>query len=56
VDRIATEGEERVMGNLKRKAAQSIDMFDKLVSNMKQSKTIERVNHHVKELETPSWL
>jgi len=56
VDRVATEGEERVMGNLKRKAMQAGEMFDQLVANMHQSQQIDRVNNHTNNMELPKWM
>ena len=56
VDVIATEGESRVLSNLKRKAAQAEMMFDVLVREMNNGLTVKRENKHTEKLEVPSWL
>lgn len=56
VDVIATEGEARVLSNLKRKASQAAAMFDVLVREMNNGMNIERENKHKNKLELPSWL
>lgn len=56
VDVIATEGEARVLSNLKRKASQAAAMFDVLVREMNNGMNVERENKHNKKMELPSWL
>jgi hypothetical protein len=56
VDLILTEGQQRVMDNLKRKANQADDMFDMLVSQMEWAEKIAKENKHIKSEEVPSWL
>jgi len=56
LDVIATEGESRVLANMRRKADQSAVMFDKLVVNMNAAVKVERVNKMTKQMEVPSWL
>ena len=56
VDIIATEGESRVLSNLKRKARQAEMMFEILVKEMNRSVGIQRENKHKKEMELPTWL
>ena len=55
-DLVATEGEELVLGNLKRKADQASKMFDKLVEEMARAVRVERENIYTKKAEVPSWL
>jgi SNF2 family DNA or RNA helicase len=56
VDVIATEGEQRVMANLKNKAHKADMMFEALIQEMNQSTRIKRSNEYVKKVEVPSWL
>jgi SNF2 family DNA or RNA helicase len=56
VDVIATEGEVRVIGNMKRKADHADAMFAKLVEHMNNATKIEQENKMVKTMEVPSWL
>ena len=56
VDLVLTEGEIRVMRNMRRKADQAEKMFDALVREMNRGTTIKRENTHIKALEVPSWL
>lgn len=56
VDVIATEGEDRVLGNMRRKATQAAEMFEQIVKEMNQSERIERVNYHTNNMELPTWL
>lgn len=55
-DVISSEGESGVLANLNRKAAQTEQMFAKLVELMVQELRIEQVNRHTKIQEVPSWL
>jgi hypothetical protein len=57
VDIVATEGERRVVENLKRKATQADRMFDALLEHMKDALQIKRTEHnHDTETEIPEWL
>lgn len=56
LDTVATEGELRVLGNLRRKAAKASAMFDMLVREMNNAVGIERHNPYVKGVELPAWL
>lgn len=55
-DVISSEGEAGVLANLNRKAAQTEQMFAKLVELMVQELRIEQVNRHTNRQEVPSWL
>lgn len=55
-DVIATEGEVRVLQNMRRKAKQADLMFGYLVEEMNNAEKVERVNEFTKEMELPSWL
>lgn len=56
VDVIATDGEERVMANMRKKAERADIMFTHLVREMNNANKIERNNTHTKNTEVPSWL
>lgn len=56
LDVIATEGEVRVLGNLRRKAKQADLMFAQLVQEMNTAETVERERLYVNRTEKPSWL
>jgi len=56
LDVIATEGEIRVIGNMRKKADKANAMFDALVREMNQSTKIERENVYTKTMEVPKWL
>lgn len=56
VDIVATEGERRVMDNMRRKAEQAQRMFEILVKEMNNSETIKTANEYTKKEEVPSWL
>ena len=53
---IATEGEVRVLGNMRKKAAKAEAMFTELVAAMNQSLKIETEDIYTKQVESPSWL
>lgn len=55
-DVIASEGEAGVLKNLNRKAAQSDEMFCRLVSLIGNELKIEQTNKHTNKQEIPSWL
>lgn len=56
VDVITTEGEQRVLKNLQRKAEQADKMFLNLVAEMNNVLRIDRTNDFTKEEVIPSWL
>ena len=56
VDTIATEGEVRVLANMRRKADQATKMFAALVKEMNNADRIERNNIYTKKATSPSWL
>ena len=56
VDVVTTKGGERVLKNLQRKSAQADQMFDSLVSHMKEAAAIYRDDTHNNEMEIPAWL
>ena len=56
VDVVATEGEIRVLGNMRAKAKRADAMFEALVREMNSAVRVERVNHYTKEVEAPKWL
>lgn len=53
---VATEGEARVMANLKRKAELAAVMFNNLVKEMNHAVSIDRRNDYTNTQEIPSWL
>lgn len=55
-DTVATEGEIRVLENMRAKARRADIMFDALVSHMNQALKIEKPNHYTKKVEAPQWL
>lgn len=56
LDVVATEGEERVLANMRRKAAQADEMFRMLVDQMNVAQRVERANIYTKKVKVPSWL
>jgi len=56
VDVVATEGELRVIGNVRKKAERAEAMFAALVRNMNDAVKIERVNNYTNKTEVPTWL
>lgn len=56
VDIVMTEGELRVIQNLKRKAKQADEMFANLVAEMNNAIGINRTNKFTKEEQVPQWL
>lgn len=56
VDIVTTPGEQSVLKNLKRKAAQADIMFDSLVRCMSEAQSIERESAFTKEVMVPKWL
>jgi len=53
---VATEGERRVMDNLKRKAESASSMFDNLVKEMNHAVSIDRRDDYTNNMEIPKWL
>jgi hypothetical protein len=56
VDTVATEGEVRVLANMRNKAGRATAMFDALVREMRNAETIQRTNDYTKQIEVPTWL
>jgi SNF2 family DNA or RNA helicase len=56
LDVIATEGESRVLANMRRKADQADQMFTELVRYMGHAKRVERAGTGKAKMEVPSWL
>jgi len=56
LDVIATEGERRVIDNMRRKSEQANMMFAELVKHMGAAQKIERVNEATKQERIPTWL
>ena len=57
VDIVATEGEARVVENLKRKAGQADKMFESLMEHMNDAIRIRRTDdNYTGKVEAPSWL
>lgn len=56
VDVVATEGELRVIGNVRKKAEKAEAMFAELVRCMNEATRVERINPYVNPMELPRWL
>jgi len=56
VDTIATEGEVRVLENMRRKAERATLMFDALVKHMRNVLTIEQTNDYTNPVHVASWI
>lgn len=56
VDIIATEGERRVIDNMKRKSSQADVMFSMMIEHMQDAQTIKRTETTEKEIGVPSWI
>lgn len=56
VDVIATEGEERVLNNMRQKGARNVEMFTRMVQEMNRANKIERIDTHIHKTELPKWL
>lgn len=56
VDLIRTDGEERIVANLKRKSEAADRMFTDLVRYMNEALHIDRTKEYQKKVEAPSWL
>ncbi|MCC7510243.1 MAG: DEAD/DEAH box helicase [Planctomycetes bacterium] len=56
VDVIATEGEIRVLANMRKKAAKADAMFAMLVQEMNSAMCVARPDNYTKKAEVPPWL
>lgn len=56
VDVVTTEGEIRVLANMRKKAQRADAMFEALVREMNNSMRVERTNIYTNKQELPSWL
>lgn len=56
LDVVATEGECRVLGNMRRKAEKADQMFANLVSEMNRAEGVVRENIYQSNTEKPQWL
>lgn len=55
-DMVATEGEIRVLGNMRAKGKKADAMFTALVREMNEAMRIERENPYTNRVEVPQWL
>ena len=56
LDVIATEGEARVLVNMRSKAERASAMFEELVAQMNDATTIKRTNDYKTTAKLPKWL
>jgi hypothetical protein len=56
VDIVLTEGEKKILSNLKRKHESAINMFNNLVNEMNDAIHIKSQNNYTIKEEVPSWL
>lgn len=56
IDLITTEGQNKVLKNMQRKAEATDKMFERLVAMMWNELRVERKNDYTKKQETPKWL
>ncbi len=56
VDVVATEGEIRVMENMRAKGVKADTMFSALIAEMTNAVRVERPNLYTKPVEVPAWL
>ena len=56
LDVVATDGEVRVLENMRQKAVKADAMFTAIVREMNNATKIERHNPYVSNMEVPSWL
>jgi hypothetical protein len=56
LDVIATEGEARVLTNMRSKADRASAMFEELVAQMNNATTIKRTNLYTTTPRLPQWL
>ncbi|NCC41661.1 MAG: DEAD/DEAH box helicase, partial [Gammaproteobacteria bacterium] len=56
LDVIATEGEERVLANMRNKGRKAELMFSRMVAEMNNALSIQREERNTKKMEVPAWL
>jgi hypothetical protein len=56
VDVVATDGEERVLDNLKDKERKAAAMFESLVAEMNRATVVKRENKYTNAMEVPQWV
>lgn len=56
LDVIATDGEARVLANMRSKAEKASQMFEVLVQQMSNALSIQRVNQYTSQPKVPTWL
>lgn len=56
IDTVTTEGELRVLMNIKRKAKNASEMFDKLIMHMNNELHLKRKEHQNESINIPKWL
>ena len=56
VDRVFSDGQERVLENLDRKSEQADEMFSQLVAHMNDAIEINRLYEYKEKMEVPQWL
>lgn len=56
VDHVLSDGEERVIRNLRRKAAQADKMFSEIIAHMRDELGVSRMRSFTQQEEVPSWL
>ena len=56
LDVIATEGESRVLENMRAKADKASQMFEMLIKHMNNATQIQKVNEYTNEMRVPQWL
>ena len=56
LDLVLTEGEVRILGNLRRKKERAEKMFSAIIQEMNRAVSIQRQNDYVNKMEVPTWL
>ena len=56
VDVVLTEGQQRLMENLKRKGSQAEVMFSNLVKHMSDAENVKIIREFNERMELPKWL
>lgn len=56
LDVVATEGEERVLKNMRSKGQRAAVMFESLIAQMRDAESIERTNDYTNPIKVPSWV
>jgi len=56
LDVVATEGEIRVLANMRKKAERARHMFETLTREMNNATKVNQDNSHIAKTEVPSWL